>query len=417
VQNFPGGTLDISLGQVSWYQTGISTDIISPINKLELKYDPYTQTEQEYYFSEEDNWNSPGSWSGPYGASGPNQYYINNTIQYKNIITDGSILMQAIKRTDGSDQEYYLKLQKSSHTTGGTPGIARINFPFSNVFRDSSVYLKVTADFYCNTRDYDNIYDTSTASDVINYIETSIGYCIGGGPDSSIHWHYIRVLSDYTLNGATYSESDIADNWYTSYTKWPFGSTDYLASDGSINIYIYGRYTTGWYTTTDKNVLVKNVRAEFVNQNGDTLTNNGVKISALKPIEDYTYETTTIDLIHGTGPYGTSRGAYFDMLREFISPGMYRGLDPSTGTLYPFEYHAAQSFVSQYNQPRFILKGDLNVDNYGLDIMNYLIKWSTRPNLANKSFFIVNGTYNDKKGYMSVEMIECASTRENINEL
>lgn len=249
-------------------------------------------------------------------------------------------------------------------------------------------------------------------SDEINYIETSIGYLIGGGPDTSIHWQNIKVLSDYTLNGATIGESDIADRWVTSYNFWPYGDLENLTSDGSINIYIWGRYTTGWYTTTDKNVLVKNVRVEIVNENGDVIENNGQKFTALKSLDNYIIEPTKIDLLHGTGPYGSSRGTYIDYLRSIISPGIYRGLDPSTGTLYPNAYHVAQSFVSQYSQPRFVLSGTLNVRNHLLDTQNYLIRWSNH--LPGKSFFIANGTYNDKYEYMSVEMIECASTRENI---
>lgn len=412
ISTFPGGVLDISLGQISWYQTGISLDIIPPINQLEIKYDPYTLTEVHYNFNEEDNWKSNGSWSGPYGSY-PHQYYINNSIQYENIVTDGSILQQAIKREDGTDQEYYLKLQKNSHQLTGTPGIARISFPFSTVYNDPNLFLKITADYYCNTRSYDNIYDTSIVSDEINYIETSIGYLIGGGPDTSIHWQKIQVLSDYTLNGATIGESNIADRWVTSYNFWPYGDLENLTGDGSINVYIWGRYTTGWYTTTDKNVLVKNVRVEIVNENGDLIENSGQKFTALKPLDNYIIEPTTIDLLQGTGPYGASRGAYFDYLRDIVSPGIYRGLGAGTGILYPNAYHVAQSFVSQYGQPRFVLKGDLKVKNHLLDTQNYLIRWSNH--LPGKSFFIANGTYNDKYEYMSVEMVECASTRENIS--
>jgi hypothetical protein len=417
IQTFPGGYLDISLGQISWYQTGISMDIIPPINQLEIKYDPYTLTSVEYNFADSNNWSNSGSWSGPYGSSGPNKYYINNSLQYANILTDGSILKQAIKREDGTDQEYYLKIQHNSHTSAGSPGIARISFPLSSVYTDSNLYLKITADYYCNTRGYDNIYDTSIVSDEINYIETSIGYSIGGGPDTSIHWQNIRVLSDYTLNGATIGESDIADRWVTSYNFWPYGGLEQLTGDGSIFVYIYGRYTTGWYTTTDKNVLVKNVRAEIVNENGDIIENSGQKFTALKPLNNYVITPTEVQLIQGTGPYGSSKGAYIDILRKIISPGIYRGLDPGTGTLYPMAYHVAQSYVSQYGSPRFVLKGDLNVKDHLIDTQNYLIKWSSRPQLQGKSFFIANGTYNDRYEYMSVEMVECASTRDNINIL
>lgn len=415
ISTFPGGYLDISTGDISWYQTGISLDIIPPINQLEIKYDPYTLTEVNYHFNESNNWDSAGSWSGPYGDPGPNQYYINNSIQYKNIVTDGSILQQAIKRLDGTDQEYYLKLQKNAHIAYGTPGIARISFPFSTVYTDDSLYLKISADYYCNTRGYDNIYDTSTASDDVDYFDTSIGFSIGGGPDTSIHWQNIKILSDYTLNGATYSESDVADKWITSYCFWPFGDLEALSGDGSINVYIWGRYSPRYSTYTDKNVLVKNVRVEIVNENGDPIENTGQKFTALKPLDNYIIEPTSIDLIHGTGPYGTSKGAYIDYLREIISPGIYRGLEPSTGTLYPNAYHVAQSFVSQYGQPRFVLRGMLNVSSHQLNTQNYLIQWSNH--LPGKSFFIANGTYNDKYEYMSVEMVECASTRENINIL
>lgn len=412
VSTFPGGFLDISAKDIDWFQTGISLDIIPPINQLEIKYDPYTLTEVHYNFSDSANWVSDGSWAGPYGSE-PYKYYINKSIQFANVITDGSILQQAIKREDGTDQEYYIKLQHNSHTSAGSPGIARFSFPLSSIYKDSNILLKVSAEYYCNTRGYDNIYDASTASDVINYIETSIGYLIGSGPDSSIHWENIKILSDYTLNGGNISQSDIADNWFTSYNFWPYGDLGNIDTDGSINVYIYGRYSTGWFTTTDKNVLVKNVKAEIVNANGDSIANEGQRFTALKPLNNYIIEPTTIDLLHGTGPYGASRGAYIDYLREIVSPGIYRGLEPSTGTLYPNAYHVAQSFVSQYGQPRFVLKGTLKVSDHLLDTQNFLIRWSDY--LPDKSFFIANGTYNDKYEYMSVEMVECASTRENIS--
>lgn len=412
ISTFPGGFLDISLGQISWYQTGISLDIIPPINQLEIKYDPYTLTSVTYNFADSKNWSSEGSWSGPDGSAGPNRYYLNNSIVYENIITDGSILQQAIKREDGTDQEYYLKLQKNAKTTYGNPGIARISFPLSTVYSDDNLYLKISAEYYCNTRGYDNIYDTSIVSDDVDYFDTSIGYLIGGGPDTSIHWQNIRILSDYTLNGATYSDSNVADTWITSYNFWPFGDLESLTGDGSLNVYIWGRYSPRYSTYTDKNVLVKNVQVEIVNENGDPIENNGQKFTALKPLENYVIEPTSVDLLQGTGPYGASRGAYIDYLRGIISPGIYRGLDAGTGTLYPNAYHVAQSFVSQYSQPRFVLNGTLNVKTHLLDTQNYLIRWSNH--LPGKSFFITNGTYNDKFEYMSVEMVECASTRENI---
>lgn len=409
--DYPGGYLDISTNQIRWYQTGIYTDIIPPINQLDIKYDPYTLSDVDYSFSDSNNWSNAGSWSGPYGVSGPNQYYINNSIQYKNIVTDGSILQQAIKRADGSDQEYYLKLQKTKTMTGN-PGIARISFPFSSIYNDSNLYLKISADFYCNTLGYDNIYDTSTAFDVINYIETSIGYSIGGVPDTSINWFNVRVQSDYDLPwGSTTSE--IQDNWYSNTWYWPFGSRGSLTKDGSINVYFWGRYSTGWLTTTDKNVLVKNVNVEIINANGDVVENTGQKFTALKSVSDnYIITPTEIEIINGIGPYGTSRGAYRSVATGTPLDGIYRGLTNGTGTKYNTAYHIAQSYVSQYNTPRLVIKGDLNVSSYLVDVQNYLIKWSRY--FPGKAFYIANGTYNDKEEYMTVEMVECASTRENI---
>jgi len=413
IETFPGGFLDISNKDIVWYQTGIATDIIPPINELNIKYDPYSITDLQYDFSESENIDNEGSWSGPYGLS-PNQYYLNDTIRYKNIITDGSILQQAIKRIDDSEQTYYLKLQHNQSITSGNPGIARISFPFSSIHSDDNLFLKITAEYYCNTRGYDNIFDTSIVSDEITYIDTSIGYCIGGGPDSSILWNNIKVISDYTLRGADIPKSNIADKWVTSYNYWPYGDLGQINSDGSINVFIYGRYDTGAFTTTDKNVLVRNIQVEIVNANGDKIENTGTKYTALKPlINNYIIEPTTIDLLHGTGPYGSSKGAYINNLTNTVSPGIYRGLEPSTGTLYPFEYHVAQSFISQYNQPRFVINGCLNVKSHCLDTQNYLIKWSN--NFNDKAFYIANCTYNDKYENMMVTMVECASTRENIS--
>lgn len=415
IETFPGGFLDISNKEIAWYQTGITTDIISPINELTIKYDPYTTTDLQYDFSKSENIDNEGTWSGPYGLE-PNQYYINNSIQYKNIVTDGSILQQAIKRADDTGQTHYLKLQHSQYVITGNPGIARISFPISSIHSDSNIFLKVTAEYYCNTRGYDNIFDTSIASDEITYIETSIGYRIGGGPDTSIVWDNIKVISDYTLLGAEVTQSNIADKWVKSYNYWPYGDLEQINSDGSINVFIYGKYDTGSFTTTDKNVLVRNVQVEVVNANGDKIENNGTKFTALKPLtSNYIIDPNTIDLLHGTGPFGSSKGAFINYLTNTVSPGIYRGLEPSTGTLYPFEYHVAQSFISQYNQPRFVISGCLNVNAHHLDTQNYLIKWSNHFN--NKAFYIANCTYNDKYENMMVAMVECASTRENITIL
>lgn len=409
--NYPGGYLDISTNQIKWYRTGISRDKILPFNQLEIKYDPYTLTDLTYNLSDSNNWKNPGTFSGPFGASGPNQYYLNNTIQYQNVVTDGSIIQQAIKRSDGSDAEYYFKLQKTKNMTGN-PGIARISFPFSNIYNDPNLYLRVSADFYCNTRGYDNIYDSSTADYVINYIETSIGYLIGGGPDSSINWFNVRVQSDYT-KGYGSTSSEIQDNWYRNSWKWPYGSKGNITKDGSINVYLWGRYSTGWLTTTDKNVLVKNITAEVINSNGDVIENNGQKFTALKSVSDnYIITPVEVELKNGIGPYGTSRAAYRSSATKNPLDGIYRGLTNGTGTKYNTAFHVAQSFVSQYNTPRQVIRGDLNVKDHLIDTQNYLIKWSRY--FPNKAFFIANGTYNDKYEYMSVEMVECASTRENI---
>jgi hypothetical protein len=406
---FPGGYLDISLNQIKWYQTGVTLDIIPPINQLEINYDPYTYTGTTYDLSNSNSWSNTGSWTGPLGSLGPNRYYINNSIQYKNVVTDGSILQQAIKKEDGTSQEYYFKLQKRTGDNTGNPGIARVNFPLTNVFKDASIRLKVSADYYVNTRGFDNIYDTSTAPYTINYIDTSIGYMFGGGPDSSIQWQNIRIQSDYTI-GYGSTTSQIQDNWYTSTFSWPYGSISTIYGDGSLNVFIWGKYDTGWYSTTDKNVLVKNISAQITNTNGDVISNTGQKTTMLEPINNYIVKPNEIKLTNSTGTYGSSKGAFRNFNTGYPLTGIYRGLDPSTGTLYPTQYHIGQSYVSQYYVPRLVLNGDLNVSAYLLDIQNHLIKWSNY--LPNKAFFIVNGTYNDRYEYMSVQMVECTSTRD-----
>jgi hypothetical protein len=416
LQNYPGGYLDISLNQIKWYSTGITKDQTQPYNQIEIKYDPYSLTDLSYDLADLSNWSNAGSFTGPLGPLGPNQYYINNTIQYKNIITDGSILQQAIKRNDGSEVEYYLKLQKNTHNQTGNAGIARISFPFSNIYNDPNVFLRISADFRCNTLGYDNIYDSSSAATdytKMNYIDVSIGYLLGGGPDSSIHWFGAKILSDYTLNAADFSSSQIQDQWITNTWKYPFGNLGSISKDGSINVYIGGYYSTGWLTTTDKNCLVKNINVDIVNANGESIQNTGQKYTALKSVSDnYINTPTEVNLKAGIGPYGTSRAAYRNPATLAPLDGIYRGLPNGSGTKYNTAFHVAQSFVSEYNNPRLILRGNLDVRTHLLDTQNYLIKWSTY--FPNKAFFIANATYNDKYEYMSVEMIECTSTRDNI---
>jgi hypothetical protein len=412
-QNYPGGFLDISLNQIKWYSTGISKDQTQPYNQIEINYDPYTLTNVSYDLSNVANWSNAGSWSGLLGASGPDQYYINNTIQYKNMVVDGSILQQAIKRADGSGLEYYLKLQKNTHQQTGYAGIARISFPFSNIYNDPNIFLKISADFRCNTLGYDNIYDSSTAPYTVNYIDVSMGYLLGGGPDSSIHWFKAKILTDYTLTAADFTPSEIQDKWVTNTWKYPFGSLGTISKDGSINVYIGGYYTTGWLTTTDKNCLVKNINVDIVNANGETVKNTGQKFTALKSVSDnYINTPTTVQLNAGIGPYGSSRAAYRSPATLAPLDGIYRGLANGSGTKYNTAFHVAQSFVSEYNTPRTILTGNLDVQTHLLDTQNYLIRWSTY--FPNKSFFIANAVYNDRDEYMSVQMIECTNTRDNI---
>lgn len=408
---WPGGFLDISLNEINWFKTGTSLDVLTPINKLDIKYNPYNFSSTTFSFSNIDNWFNSGSWSGTLGNS-PNQYKINKTIVYKNVVIDGSILQESIKKIDESGQEYYLKLLAGSVNRNlyGSKGKAAFTFPFTSVYKDASVYIKVSADYYVNTRLFDNIYDGTVASTTVNYIDNSVGLKIGGGGDSSIYWQEIKVTSKSGLNGLTMNQSQIQDAWYTGSTLFGLYHNNYIW-DGSISVYIDAFYDTGWYTSNDKNCLVKNVKIEPADCAGNIIENNSINYSIINTISNYIIAPMEITTLLGTGPYGISKAAYIDSGTNKLSDGLYRDYDVNTQR-YKCSYLLGQNFVSQYGKPRLILTGDLKVKNYLSKIQNYLIRWSN--NLPGKSFYILKGTYNDYREYFSATMIECASTRDNI---
>jgi hypothetical protein len=410
--DFPGSTLEISTGQITWKKTGVSLDVNPPINQLDIKYDPYNLTTTIFNLSDSNIWNNVGTWSATLGSY-PNQYKINKTITYDNVTFDGSIYAEAIKRDDGSDSEYYIKslcgpVNNNIHKSIGK---ANFSFPFTSVYRDPSVYIRVSADYYVNTRSFDNIYDTSIASTVVNRVDNSIGLKIGGGPDSSIRWQKTRVTSASGLNGLTITQSNIQDAWFTGSTTFQLQHPT-LIWDGSINVYIDAKYDTGWFTSNDKNCLIKNIKIEPVNVAGNVLENSGINYNCLKTISNYVIDPVEITTLLGAGPYGISKAAYIDYDIDQISPGLAR---TPGGTIVKYAHLLGQNFVTQYDTPRLILNGDLKVPTQMMDIQNSLIRWSN--NLPGKTFYIVKGTYNDFREYFSATMIDCASTRENINLL
>jgi|GEM_PF-4278836 len=431
VEAYPGGFLDISLNQITWYEKNIQTDINPPFYKFDIEYRPYTFTEQTYDFNDTDNIAYTGTWVGKTG------YYIANA-SFNGVTITGDIDAEASKDGDGNQTAYYLKLN-------GTAGTAKIDMAKTNIYQDVGLVLKVSAEFYANTRDAENIYDSTKDSAIIWSIDVSFGVQIGSQYNrldedwnKTITWHTatistaeVELFTTYskTLFGGTKvdtiinSESRIADKWVEGYFIAPIyiGLTDSSTIDGSINVWIAGTYGNLLPITTPGtslyNVLVRNVKVQILDQTALPIEDMGENISAINKESSYTIQNETYKLLHGTGPYGVSRGAYIDSYPgvEKVLSGIYRGLAADDSSIYKTQYMVVQNIGTIYAEPRYILRGKLNASTYMLDTQDYLIKWSNH--LPGKAFYIANYTYNDEKEYMDVEMLECPSTRININVL
>lgn len=437
---FPGGILDISASDISWFQSGIGLDMEPAKTKISTKYDPYTFTSKLYELDKSYNIQSESST-----MLGPGDYYIDNKVGWNDVSLfqeDGSkggsgITGERIVNSERENLIYYLKIRNEE-------GAIRLKLPDHHVYNDENLYIKASADFYANTRDSNDIYDSSTASAIIWSLDVSFGLQIGdkfysseGVWTDAITWQLATITTapidlkttyEKKLWGGTKietfydSESRIADKWVNAFFQAPLYQSEapYDAStlNGPIYVWIAGTYGNLRPDTTPDtslwNVLIKDIKVEILDSAGNNLDNLGINYEFKNEDMTSTKKITDYKLLHGSGPYGSSRGAFIDSYAgvERVLEGIYRGLGPGTGDLYPTQYYAAQNLLSQYSTPRYILSGDLDTRNYNLNIRNHLIQWS--GHLGNKSFYIVSGKYNDRREHFAATMLECASTRLNI---
>lgn len=467
-----GGYLDISNKDIKWFETGSNMDIVQSFNRIEVNYDPYSFIEGNYSFTEENLIPETAGWS--YGGTA--DYALCNNALFKDwSVTEGLAFdgFKAVQQYEGipdklGEPTYYIR-----ETSTGT-GSYSYTFPLSNIKQDDNLKLELSMDVFINTRNPFNILtptddfpETVFSNLYVGNIEIKIG---DKWYDSSANlWKdtqcfstiYVRELEAdiiqekfkdrYNLfwfhwKYKTVDKSLINDKWVPSVMYIPLSGDRTSGVDlvnGSIQIIISKEFKilgiadpintpgvifsdgtfipggTYWEGANIKSVGIKNIGIKVVGLNKSPIVNNGIKTVA-NLNDDLTRKKLplTIKLTNGTGPYGTSRGA-FSAVDETESgtniDGLYRWTDVS---IYNTTALLTQSLLSQYKVPRSKLTGTLNVKDCLLGVTTKLIKDSTYSKDENgnpKAFYIVSGTYNDKYENMNAELIECASTREAIS--
>jgi len=166
------------------------------------------------------------------------------------------------------------------------------------------------------------------------------------------------------------------------------------------------------------NVLIKNVNVQMINLTRDPIINEGVLTNGVITSASYIKKKNwDIKLTNGTGPYGCSKGAFSSDLQTY--PGLnIIGLQRNPGsTYYNTQKLAMQSFLSQYKEPRYVLRGVLNMKDYYLSIPRLVIYDSTYlKNIDNstKYFCVVSASYRDREEVADVELLEICTVREGI---
>jgi hypothetical protein len=437
-----GDILDISTGDIAWFETGTTMDIISPFTSIDIPYDPYSFVGAGYDFNAEGNAGNIDSYSEITNNGVTYNWYIDVTM--KDWILYGSTYFEGIKEVGtGNDSiDYFIR-----QTIGGT-GSFVYTFPFSNIQQDEGLMLELSMDIYINTKHATNIISPAEAGQLYNTnyltnIQIKIGdkwYNGAGLPEDAWHdiaydsWMYIRELNakitparkqrhktwfsflwiGVTNYYAEVDESEINDKWVTSVLHIPLDRMHSLGVslvNGSVSIIIPKALDT-FQSTGVLNALIKNVNVQIVDKNKVPLLNDSVVVNAVIDGSSNIKEAKlNISLKNGTGPYGVSKAAFSSALHTLAGSNI-SGLSREDQVEYKTSDLLLQSLMGQYGSPRVILKGKLDVKNYLSDFHFYLIKDSTY--LGTKRFYIVGGTYNDRNEYFDCDMIELTDTRETI---
>jgi hypothetical protein len=415
-----GGYLDISNKDINWYQSGSNLDIIPNVNEVDVKYDPYTFVSYSYDFNQ--NASLAGGWGH---ITVPSEWYNNSTVSFSGWVDSSTGHCVGAKEKEFSNPTYMFRLFNTDLAKESSLTLQLSNI--GGLYKDVNLSLKISLDGYFQTRENNyNIFAPVGGSQVYcYYIQTSIkvgnqyykGGATGWETGQTGAWHTpIPIISCTNAQyDADHTQSTVNDTWITGSVNVPLDNT----LDGSIGVEfcIYDYWDTNMAVTTRHydnpayGILVKNLDITVINsKTGKPIENLGInKKGNLSTNLIYKSKPVEISTKNGTGTYGLSKGAFKDTTNNNII-GIFRGTDYVN--IYNTEDTILQSFISQYKEPRLKLKGDLDAKDYMLNLNMKLIKDTTYQ--GNKAFYITSGTYNDKNEYMSIEMVECANTRENI---
>lgn len=429
-----GGYLDITNKEIAWYETGANRDIIMPFNYIDIKYDPYNFIAKGYDFGEDGNATDPNTY-GEYTNNGV-VYRVYYDITMKGWVISGIPYFEGFEEIspDQKDKDYVIR-----RLVGGT-GSFSYTFPFSNIQQDDNLMLELNMDVFVNTRHVSNIFDpvaTSTAipSLLMDGIEIKIGDYWYNNTENKWGNHQAtniitireldaKIIDAYSVHGtwfrkrkyyASVDTSNISDKWVTVFLQVPLSSANLTAGEvpllnGSITLKIdKGISFLSPNELTIKNILIKNIDVQIVDLKKKPITNDGINTnSVISSAITMKKSNLSIALTTGTGPYGVSKGAICSSEAEY--PGqIITGLSRLDSVEYKTTDLLVQSLMGQYAEQRYKLNGLLNVKDYLMDTIFYLIKDSTYS--STKAFYIVNGTYSDREEKMNVEMIELTNTR------
>lgn len=422
-----GDYVDISGSTLSWYETGVSLDVVPRISDVQVDYDPYNFNEYEYDFNLEDNWTTIGSWIN-YSTS--SSYYTNSGVRYTDWLATGNNLMRGLKENIDDEPIYGFSL-----TNSGIGNNIAYTFPFSNITQDESLALKITMQVYvCTKENSYNMFASGTSHQIYQTkipVSVKVGnqYWKGGSQWSSgATGNYIQPLTvrEEGISATDYTKSNISDTWTEGVMIIPIKqSTDENLINGYVTITIYDTIKTYFSfqvlpaITYLYMLMVKDVKLELIDvSTGQNIGNDGISTTTVVNENLITKTPFVINTTAGIGTYGASRASYKtdqQVIQGTNITGMVRSTASTGGTYYDTSKLVAESFISQYKKPRLKLSGVLDVQNYMLNIDNKLI--TDNKNLTDKAFYMVSGTYSDADESMEVEMVELTSTRESLSEL
>lgn len=438
-----GGYKDISSGDVNWYLTGQSIDVVKPFNQIDLNYDPYTYLGDKYDFSTEGNFvsgsgsfnNMSSSLDSFLGMSFRGDYWWNSGSGFNNWILNSGVKGEGIKEItvlDDATPTYFIRrnLEEPNY------GYYSYTFPFSSIKQDDNIMIELALDTYVNNAHIRNIVNPSGFGTSLHSCWMDGVYLSMGEGANKLWWNTVSQKWQVTeplyyqakmfirqLNAkktATTDESEIANNWTTSLMYAPlsfYAARDIAFLNGIIGVKILKHVNITYpdpLMTPIMNVCIKAVTVTIVKTDKTPIENTGVQ--TLMNTDNQTIRKRsplTVTLKNGCGVYGSSRGA-FASLRETPSGSNIQGMRRSGDANY---YNTAklvgQDLLSEYNTVRNKLSVNLDVQSDLLNIDKFLIKDSTY--LGSKAFYIVSGRYDDQQESFSCEMIELASTRDTIN--